>query len=211
MASKDDERRAKVQAALAKALAGDEASLRWLQDAVGPSSQHPAATRTAARAALATYAAQKPAIVVRPALAATENSLVQPVLHPAHKFTPHPILLPTMKVPGAEPATIGFTPVDPNLEAPPVVSTITVKGVAPRIIQPIHIGAANGGVITGPPQAEYSGPMSSSLDAPNYGFVPPETTAPAPPSIAAAPVDSKTLLLLLAAVAVFFLVDSKRK
>lgn len=212
-------------AALNRALAGDTAALLYMQQQAGLVSGFGSATavgREAFRRALAIYARDNPVVSAPPVAG-------QPVLLP----TP-PVALPLpidyvrpkptpdwgsgVTSQSAEARPIGFNPTAPAMVPPSVAGLggVTVTGVAPRIITPVQVGS-DGGVITGPPAPEFSfSPALPSTVGSDYAAPFDVPTAPkaVTPSVSLAPTtatDAKVILFLLAAAALFFFVDSKRK
>lgn len=97
----------------------------------------------------------------------------------------------------------------------PVVTppSISVTGAAPGIVRPVFIGTRqqDGGVITGTPSTEYTGPNTSSVVAATSA---PGATATSTKSVTAtspAPSNMKVLLILGALTALYFVIDGKRK
>jgi len=235
----DPTRIANAQSNLTKALAGDMAALAYMRSQVTGSAT--AVGRDAYRRAVATYDAQRsatpaPAAPPRLPVAIVPPPVVYtpPFLLPSPKFKPQEPLIyltPTrfldsangsgITSPPSEPKPIGFNPVPPPMNHPPVAAPggITVTGIAPGIITPVSIGSTDGGVITGPPSPEFS-ELSGNPSPVSAGFsnVAPLSVALAPASVTprgelSAPTitTAKAILFLLAAAALFFFVDSKRK
>lgn len=120
-----------------------------------------------------------------------------------------------MTVPVSQAKPIGFDTAHVPLTHAPGGS-VTVTGMRPGLVKPVLIGSPDGGVITGTPAPEYSGPVSAALAPADFGYVAP-SASPAggntavstatPPTVS----DNKMLLVLAAGVVLWLLVEGKRK
>lgn len=97
----------------------------------------------------------------------------------------------------------------------PVVTppNIYITGAAPGIIRPVFVGTPqqDGGVITGTPSTEYTGPNTSSVVGATPTAVAGATSTKSVAATSSAPSNMKVLLILGALTALYFVIDGKRK
>lgn len=231
--------------ALNKALAGDAQALVYMQQQAAGSAT--AVGKDAFNRALAIYDQNKPAAAR--ASSDTPPVGLQPIPRaipdsqsPLATIPPPPNRLPGWRwdpeswqwvfsppinvdpvstgisIPMSQPKPIGFDNSHPPVTFSPVRPTVTVDSLG-NGIKPINIGV-DGGVITGPPAPELSGPTSGPPAPADYGYVPPTTITKADGTSSTLKssttstdtnTSGKVMLLLAAGVVLWFMVEGKRK
>ena len=231
--TKDKQRIANAQAALTRALAGDSSAVLLMQQGAGLIPGYGSATavgKAAFKAALDAYNAQRavaPAVPMpvagpslvpapQPVAQATpadfrqqgENGRGNPGLElglPRPPIYPAVIIPPTVIVGGGYPVV--RAPVVPH------VAAVTATGVVPGVIFPVAVGSAsNGGITTGGVSPDNFRPPVQQVAAPAFAGMVADVPALSPEPVVPGEVkDWKPVLLLLAAVALFYFVDNKRR
>lgn len=220
--------------ALNKALAGDMQALAYMRGQAQNSAT--VVGKDAFNRALAIYDAQKPAA----APSSTDTTLPhlvqmprpEPIIVPRWPLSPPDrrvgwrldpdngwvffdpstvSVLPGITLPIGQPKPVGFQPAPHPVFVP---GGVTVTGSKPGQVPSVNVGSPDGGVITGSPAPEFSGPASAPLAPANFGYVAPTAGTPeaqAPEPGAPAPSNNKILLVLAAGVVLWMLVEGKRK